>query len=195
MKKTKLFSAILLMILSVALLAAGIYSASEADKKMGVGGMISIPANLIDVVVYGYIGPVRTVDDYDFSSLNSNEWIFSDEQKSQMTFITAGKDKESEVDPIVLNFLIINNSEMKLKAYFSDSSGGEAISNAFLDGTNFENASIGVEFVSADNIAENNDSDTDQATISISFTLKRFLDESKPFDFSYFLIVSDEVEE
>lgn len=197
MKKTKLFSAILLMVLSVALLAMGVYSASEADRKMGVGGMITVPANIVDVVVYGYIGVARTFDDYDFKATGSEngEWIFSDAQKALMSFDTSKKDLVGDVDPIVLTFIVVNNSDLTLKAYFSADASGTTAPNGFLDGATLDEASVEVAFTSDENIAPKDDNgNDDEATISIRFSLKKFLEESKPCTFSYFLMISDDVE-
>lgn len=138
MKKTKILSAISLLILCICILTVGVISAASLENKMGFGGTITVPANDVDVLIKGYIADINVEDladavpDYvstqaptdaiEGTVYNTNAWEFTEEQLTKkMVFEMKGLNTKDELaaKSITITFAIYNNSEMDLEVFFS----------------------------------------------------------------------------
>ncbi len=206
MKRARIFSAISLMLLSICILGAGVYAANTTDRHMGItGGVIEIPINLLGVSVDGYIGAVDNTPDfsskYSDNSKNSTWSLMeADGKTSKLVFDATNANEKEDVDPITLTFVITNESDVALEAYFyksTDTTNKAKVTNDYLGGSNnSENYVVGVA-LGSDNLAAatyKQDNTLDVAgtcTITITFTLNQLLDSGDNYDFSYVLQVQE----
>lgn len=182
MKKTRLFSAISLLILSICVMAVGIYAANESDKSMGFGGTINIPANLIDVTVLGYIGDVTTgTKKYDSTTSADKTWTLV---AGDLVFQSEDANDVASVKELTLTFVITNNSDFTLQAYFQENDTTKTTS--YLGGTESDPI-IKVAFGADDNIEATNGT----TTITIVFDLQKLLDQEASYGFNYTLVIAE----
>ena len=206
MKKARIFSAISLMLLSICILGVGVYATNSADRYMGIsGGVIQVPINLLGVSVKGYIGTDTTKNPADFSSTyttpqSEKVWeLTTKDGNPVLEFDPSEAELASQVSPITLTFVITNESDVALEAYFYDSNDETKgkITQDYLGADNSaSNYIIGVSFGSS-NIAAatyKEDNSLDRAgtcTIAITFNLNKLLDNEEIVNFSYVLHVAE----
>ena len=204
MKKARIFSAISLMLLSICILGAGVYAANSSDRYMGIsGGVIQVPVNLLGVSVKGYIGAVDETPDFSSTYTSEQEdkvWnLLKDDNTPLLVFDAKQANDPVDVAPITLTFVITNESDVALEAYFYDSNDASKTmkDQDYLGGNKTEsNYVVGVELGSNDLSAATykEDNTLDQAgtcTITITFNLNQLIDDGGIFDFGYVLQVSE----
>lgn len=181
MKRVKLFSLISLMIFTLSVIAVGVYAANVADESMGVGGTINIPSNLIDVEVLGYIGDATTTVKYNSTTDSDQKWQLT---KGELIFLSEEAENVSAVEPIVLTFALTNNSDLNLRAYFTEN--GTKKTSSYIGGTETE-PTITVAFGDG-NIVKSGG----KLTLTITFDLQKLVEEEQDFGFNYSLIIEEE---
>lgn len=198
------------MLLSICILGAGVYAANTTDRHMGIsGGVIQVPINLLGVSVEGYIGTDTTktpdfTSSYDDNTKDSTWSLMeADGKTSKLVFDAERANVETDVTPITLTFVITNESDVALEAYFYNSEDEQKtkITNDYLGGSNnSENYVVGVALGSGDLAAATykQDNTLDVAgtcTITMTFTLNKLLDDGGNYDFSYVLQVQEQTQQ
>ncbi len=141
MKITKVLTAFSLFLLSIAIVAVGVYVVSTQKEDVGVGGQILIPANQIEVLVVGYVGDADAnndgaIDDgttarvdYD-SSIDGDAWLIGE---NDLFFDADNRENVEEVPAVVLTIKMVNLSEIPLNVTFAPSEAENNLPNNVID--------------------------------------------------------------
>lgn len=190
-KRAKLFTTVILLMVMTCVLYAGIYSASSI-KDVQFAGSISIPANVIGVDVYGYMGESTSSSALRFdTTTGATSWELSSEDiVFDLEDVNTVEDIE-DIPEVVLTLRIVNNSGLRLKSYLTKSV--DNVETEFLtDSLVFQNEDVvdvlvdtgtqGVDYV----ILEPEESATGtEQIIRLRFSIVKIVEDNATINFSY----------
>ena len=191
MKITKVLTAFSLFLLSIALVAVGVYVATSTNEEMGVGGQITIPANEIEVLVVGYVGDADAnsdgaIDDgttarMDYnSSVDGDSWLISE---NDLLFDADNRESIDDVPKVVLTIQMVNFSEVPLVITYTPSEAENNLPNSIIDMVLYNGAN---EFAGDEGIELAGEVGAIQ-TIKVVLSLKYLVEEDYTFAFDYIL--------
>ena len=200
MKKTKIFTSAILLVLALGLLTVGVLAANANKNIVGFGGKIQIQANDLNISVKGYLNTVDETPEFDSSI--STEWLFNE---SPLLFEAEKYDNLNQVPTIKLIFEITKQSELPANAYFAKTKESGVITSADkIDSESLDvlNEDDSVKIADIVNVTLGSGSltsttvEAETITIEIEFSLAKFIENeqysSESLTFNYTLRVEDQ---
>ncbi len=206
MKKAKIFSSVLLLVLCLGILGVGIYAAAPANNK--ISGKIKVNAASSSVSIWAYI----TEGNYLIEETTRTG--FTETLEDILEFSVGGKNVVSEIDPITLTIKVQNNSTSnELGAYFykggiddpapSEAELSDIRTNSEQDSVQIKDSATNTEFVkqtfnknsSAYKYLAPDDGDADTTNniqyLTVTFSLNDLYDKEMQGDFDIVLNIEE----